>query len=1219
MALKDLKSDLSKFRMPKKEPLEGKARVDVNKNQNLTPLDSLANGLPNPSKPNKTTDKRGVDVSRTNQTPITPDYDGYYKETPSGSPKIETVTKIEPFKGETTPKKVDNSEKFKGETSVEPMNRKSKFLGETSPTPMDNSEKFKGETTPTEINQTEKFKGETSPTPMDNSEKFKGETTPTRDNSTPVSPNWEGYYTKQIPNATDTSKIKQGDKFKGETDPNVVQQGDKFKGETSVEPMNLEEKFKGETEPTEIKQGDKFKGETDTKPMSLEEKFLGETNPTPMSLEERFLGETDPNKMDNSEKFLGETNPTPMDNSEKFLGETTPKSENNTGQFLGETAPTPMSLDAKFLGETDPNVVQQGDKFKGETDATKFDNTSNFVRFSNEQISSPFATEPNKMNLDAKFLGETNPNIVQQGDKFKGETEPTDKDSTGQFLGETTPTEVEQGDKFKGEVNPTVMSLGDKFKGETTPDRFPYILRQENEGKDPTNFPYIFRQENEGKDPGKVNYIEDLHANGFTSNMYPIGGPKKSSQFIGVDPSQTQFDGATSLYGKLGLTNFIVDDDATGFTKDMFPIGSSKKPSQFTGVDSAGTVFDEKSSEYSNTKSLYNGLSYRPGYGKFKFDKETGNVQRYSESNKYLIDNELTRLGISQLQEMRSSPSFLDEMYHKFNLRDDAFNLGTAAFAHPLILRGIQRKKIDKGEPQKWGFGFPIDDGLVRGGIVTALDRAVVDAVRLGKWMVSVQGLLWGIKQLGLQQSTANVESITGKRKTKIWTPINTLATTLGGFAGLHPNRHGITPFDSNEGTYSEVLDEKRNAHTDDKKLANGPKSNRLVNRWNKEFEQLPNGDVKDKGDGSKLLDKLKNAFSGGPNSLYGLGDFAPNQSTENTIPDAQLGELGRTYNQKKQYNPTAAGPNPSGKKGDAFEPNNTELGLNANNLPGSFLNNTIKTDTESHPIEKNYTAGEVIKNYETIAYGNIPTREAGNPSIIDFRSLLTDGGAERLRADNEFTDYPNKHIHTRVGFATYEPGRDLTNHSEGITADPITSAPVGSNDVNDLVHFWVTEEGGGNRCQFRGTITGLTDTFSPSWDSVKYAGRADQGYKYGTFERSVSFNFQAYATSRADMIPMWKKLQMLSTMTMPEYVSQGYNGTLVRFKLGSLYNDKLSFIDSLTYTISDDVPWDINIDGLLGEVPMGIDVAIGFKVLDDTRPEYTAAGTAIYDWTQIQ
>ena len=59
----------------------------------------------------------------------------------------------------------------------------------------------------------------------------------------------------------------------------------------------------------------------------------------------------------------------------------------------------------------------------------------------------------------------------------------------------------------------------------------------------------------------------------------------------------------------------------------------------------------------------------------------------------------------------------------------------------------------------------------------------------------------------------------------------------------------------------------------------------------------------------------------------------------------------------------------------------------------------------------------------------------------------------------------------------------------------------------------------------------------------------------------------------------------------------------------------KLAFIDSLTYTISDDVPWDINIDGKLQELPMGIDVAIGFKVLDDTRPEYKEDAPAIYDW----
>ena len=36
-----MKSDLSKFRMPKNTPLESKERVDVKKNQNQTPLSSM--------------------------------------------------------------------------------------------------------------------------------------------------------------------------------------------------------------------------------------------------------------------------------------------------------------------------------------------------------------------------------------------------------------------------------------------------------------------------------------------------------------------------------------------------------------------------------------------------------------------------------------------------------------------------------------------------------------------------------------------------------------------------------------------------------------------------------------------------------------------------------------------------------------------------------------------------------------------------------------------------------------------------------------------------------------------------------------------------------------------------------------------------------------------------------------------------------------------------
>ena len=127
MALKDMKSDLSKFRMPKNNPLESKERVNVNKNLNKTPLSSMAESTPKIPRSQTTTNKEGVNPQKVNQT--------------------------EKFKGETTPSKMNNSEQFLGETTPTPSNKESKFLGETNPSKMDNSENFLGETTPKKFSE----------------------------------------------------------------------------------------------------------------------------------------------------------------------------------------------------------------------------------------------------------------------------------------------------------------------------------------------------------------------------------------------------------------------------------------------------------------------------------------------------------------------------------------------------------------------------------------------------------------------------------------------------------------------------------------------------------------------------------------------------------------------------------------------------------------------------------------------------------------------------------------------------------------------------------------------------------------------------------------------------------------------------------------------------------------------------------------------------------
>ena len=976
-------------------------------------------------------------------------------------------------------------------------------------------------------------------------------------------------------------KINQTEKFKGETSPKPMDNSEKFKGETTPKPMSLEERYLGQTDPKLVNQTEKFKGETNPKEMDNSSKFLGETNPKESDRSSKFLGETSPKESDKSSKFLGETTPKEANNQSQFLGETTPKEANNKTQFLGETTPKEANNKSQFLGETTPTESDRSSKFLGETTPSESDRSSKFLG----------ETTPTEMNIPngEKPLGQTTPKESDRSSKFLGETTPKESDRSSKFLGETTPLSSDRSSKFLGETSPTPMNIpnGEKGLGETTP----------------TDFSFKKKLESEGKDFKEVNNLSDIHSTGFNSKF----GGVEATRFVGVNPNNTVFDGASSLFSNT--------------SDNTFTLGKT--------------------------------------YGKSFND--AGGMNSGEEG-----------FGIGKGQAKRKSPSFLDEQYNKFNLRDDAFNLGTAAFAHPLILRGIQRKGLTKGEPQKWGFGFPIDDGLVRGGIVTAVDRAVVDAVRLGKWMISVKGLLWGVKNLGLQASNPNVETITGKRLTKVWTPINTIASTLGGFAGLHPRRHGILPLPeaANPEKYETVQKAKKVAQVDDITLGIAGTGNRLVGLYNESFLTIGGTTTSSTFKGAPFL-RLQGL--GGPNSLYGLipGGRVPHRD-EDTRFDVFDGftiqnqysvvgtdpSTGPTAAQNLNFLPFDRDKTPLGKEVKPYtefnkypdrEPNsdpndttNKKAGITHNDeftygenrssdLEGSdyegtdlglawesystegrpsdgALNRGVTHTSKENPFEKVkntngtshnievLTSSELIKGYETIAYGNMPDRVANDIEVTDFRSLLT--GDESTRATQ--AAYADKSLQSRFGFTNPgKVGADRTDYTTSHAADPIQSGEIGG-EADDLVKLIFDIHGGGSKLQFRGAVSGITETFSPGWDGMKYNGRADSAFMYKTFERSLSFNFQVYPTSKAELIPLYKKLERLSTMTMPNYGSAGYEGILLDFTLGKLWVNQLSFIDSLSYSFSDDVPWDID-EG----ASMGIDVSVGLKLLMNELPKY--------------
>ena len=999
---------------------------------------------------------------------------------------------------------------------------------------------------------------------------------------------------KNTPNKSgvDTTPIKQGDKFKGETTVIPFVTTDKFKGETTPTKSDSKSQFLGETTPTPMTNLEKFLGETNPTKMDTSEKFLGETTPTESNKESKFLGETSTKPMSLEERYLGETNPTKSDISSKFLGETTPIESNKESKFLGETSTKPMGLEERYLGETTPIESNRDSKFLGETN-----------------------TKP--MNLDGRYLGETTPNSKNNKsngilkETFLGETTPIESNKESKFLGETTPIESNRESKFLGETNPIESNRSSKFLGETTPTVAAITSKFLGETNTPS-FTFNPRHTDNARTPSAVNFIVDKHASGFTLNQIH----KSPTRFKGV--AGTKFDGTSSLYGELGSTNFFPDTNAVGFTYEQNSKVTNlfhRAPSKFLGVDSAGENWDSTSSTLSNHTLPNNSLSFSTGYKQFKSKTKSGAVQTYTPDS---VNYESSYNSIGNTMQQRHSPSFLDEMYDKYNLREDAHNTGLTLFKHPLILRGIQRKGTKGNEPQNWGIaGINFDDGLIRGGVITSTVRAAIDAVRIGKWMASINGVLFGIKQFGLQQSNPNVESLGPIRKTKIWTPINTLASVLGQHIGFHPNRHGITPFDLNDGSYESVQKAKAIFHKgslSDTALISPGTGNRLVQLHNESFGDNP---TKKGMPFTTLLGK------GGPNSLYGLipngmvptrvvttspdmtngmGVATPKIGTDskNTYGDAWL-DL--TDDDKKEFGvaePQRLVSSPVGGASDYTD------------VRGRHKQDVIGDGT--------IPAAEVIKDYETISYGDIPTRIAGDATINDFRGNLTNDNSQALFNSENYTD---KNLRDRVNFGTPGLLGPLENRTEHWKTqahsgnygrfDLIQAKTPNSQIENDLVHCYFKT--GEEILQFRGAVNGITDTFSPSWDSYKYNGRADNAYAYKSFERSVSFNIQVYATSRIEMKPIYTKLSKLASLTMPVYGgSAGYNGMITKFTLGTLFKDELVFIESLSYSMSDETPWDISKQGdaeYIGELPMGIEVSVGLKVLGKSKPAY--GGTEIY------
>lgn len=151
----------------------------------------------------------------------------------------------------------------------------------------------------------------------------------------------------------------------------------------------------------------------------------------------------------------------------------------------------------------------------------------------------------------------------------------------------------------------------------------------------------------------------------------------------------------------------------------------------------------------------------------------------------------------------RRSPSPLDNQYNKYSLPEDAFNTDPIS-QQPYVVRGIQKK--GEVENQRWGYGVTLDEGVLRGGAVTQAERILQDVLRIGKWSISVKGLIWNTKQIGMQLMNPVVDTnpdkiesrLFGIPATQLYNPLSIPLNVATARVGMHLPRHGLVPFSSN-------------------------------------------------------------------------------------------------------------------------------------------------------------------------------------------------------------------------------------------------------------------------------------------------------------------------------------------------------------------------------------------------------------------------------------
>ena len=285
---------------------------------------------------------------------------------------------------------------------------------------------------------------------------------------------------------------------------------------------------------------------------------------------------------------------------------------------------------------------------------------------------------------------------------------------------------------------------------------------------------------------------------------------------------------------------------------------------------------------------------------------------------------------------------------------------------------------------------------------------------------------------------------------------------------------------------------------------------------------------------------------------------------------------------------------------GSKYQPGDLEVPSDTKRL--NYQHNVAEVregDIGENSVEASFPANENLPNgdinrYRTLAYGQLPksrdTQDANNYS----KRVIESDDNQPVPPQLDSQEVPV----FRAGIGLVKISSDRASEAVSFLdkLDLANLTEYGEDYTDDYIKFKFFDTINKKYIIFPATLSGISDSITPEWSSEKYIGRPDQVHVYTGTTRELSFSFKIGIMSKQQLLVCWEKLNYLIGLTYPTWKkisnSNRMEAPFMELTIGDMFNRTPGFINSLSYSIDDTTPWDID-EGT--QLPKSIDVEVTF------------------------